>query len=1254
MSRFAAARVPGDSGGPQTAALAQLRADFPTIDVANGPELRTPETIGLPAGLGFLTGPSTDRVGTMRAFMSTYAGVYGLSADQVAGLELVADYTNPAGNMAWVEFEQKINGLPVFRGLIRGGFTAQGELARTTGSLAPGLDPMSLPVSPVLMAEEAVVRAADSVGWSVPNGSLERQAGGVGGEVRFGRGRAGDDVRAWLLYFPLSNGVARLAWATVIWGDPDVYMMLVDAEDGSLLFRKNLTNYQTQPATYVIYNDDSPAPLSPTTVLPGMGTQAPSIARTLFSLIGNEEPNTFNSLGWMTDGLNATEGNNVRAGLDLFAPDGIEATVTGVDRVFDFAYNPAPGSPAPGESPTATGYRNGEVTDMFYWTNVYHDRLYLLGFTEAARNFQNDNFGRGGLGGDRVRAEGQDYSGTNNANFSTPPDGTSGRMQMYIFPDTNPARTSGLDHDVVIHELTHGTSNRLHSNGSGLSTTMSGGMGEGWSDFYARAVLSSAGEDPNGIYTTGGWVTYQFGGSYTDNYYYGIRRFPYAVRTTVGSNGLPHNPLTFADIDPSQINLSDGAFPRGPFGSGAAFQVHNIGEVWASALFEVRARFITRLGYGVGHQRILQFVTDGMKLDPANPTLLQGRDSIIAAASAGGGTQADFNDIWAGFAARGMGASAQVLNASTGSVVEAFDVPGITITAQPQSQLISSGQTATLTVTAVGTPPIAYQWYAGVSPNTASPIGGATLASYTTPPLFATASYWVRVSNGLGSVNSNTATVTVMVPGQAAYNPSLKAPMCGLAGNSCDSGPVLINGRDSIPGGNEPNQPNTINNSCGDGGSGTYHVDESIDRLRVFTLDGTPFAAGKLVRIEATVWVFNEFPLTDRLDLYRAPDATNPVWTFVATLTPSAAGAQIMTADYVLPAGSLQAVRGNFRFGGGASPCSQGNFDDHDDLIFAVGTVASPFNKIAPLSGAVDQPAGVTVTWQASSGASGYEVCYDTTNNNSCDTGWRPVGTNTSAFLTEVRGGGTYFWQVRAQSAGPPLEANGGTWWSLTLESIGKLGPAFGAGDLPTSVPLSWQSSAGSATYEYCVDTVNNQRCDSAWVPVGGATGAVVPVGAGGTYFWQVRAVSAGGPVELNEGAWWRFSTSGAFSKVGPGSDTSGHPMDVLLSWQASTGATGYEYCVDLTNNGTCDGAWVSAGTNTSALVSGLTAGATYYWQVRALTAGGPVAANSGVWWHFTRQPAPAMLASLAQHRPLVLGTRRRLGDPRTLFPTIA
>jgi subtilisin-like proprotein convertase family protein len=207
---------------------------------------------------------------------------------------------------------------------------------------------------------------------------------------------------------------------------------------------------------------------------------------------------------------------------------------------------------------------------------------------------------------------------------------------------------------------------------------MSRGMGEGWSDFYAKAIMAKASDDVNGIYPAGPWVTLNFVPGFTDNYYYGIRRFPYAVMSNLGANGRPHNPLTFADIDPTQIDLSDGAYPRGPAGSQQAFEVHASGEVWAMALFEMRARLIQRLGFDAGNQRALQLVTDAMKLDPVNPTFLQGRDSILAAdcGSYGG---ADELDIWSGFAVRGMGYSARAVGATSSGVTEAFDVPNLVI-----------------------------------------------------------------------------------------------------------------------------------------------------------------------------------------------------------------------------------------------------------------------------------------------------------------------------------------------------------------------------------------------------------------------------------------------------------------------------------------------------------------------------------------------------------------------------------------------
>jgi hypothetical protein len=634
----------------------------------------------------FLTNPSADaRESIVRGFLRRNAALYNLTAGQVAQLRKVADYSNPEGNLSWVELRQEINGLPVFQGELRAALTRDGEIARTVGRLAPVVQAdgsISSKQSISLQsaggassAAEAVAQAAAAIGVSVSAADLVlRESSPDGTSFVFEPGPFADAIEVNAIYFPIETGIVVQSWSMVLWQETPAYYSIVDADGGDVLWRKNITEEQTQPVTYSIYNDDSPAPLSPTNALPGQNVQAPFIPRTSLSLIS--ELAAFDNLGWITDGGTTTTGNNVDAGLDIVSPNGIDAGSRPVSptRNFTFAYDPAT------DAPTGAAYRSGAVTNLFFWSNRYHDRVYQLGFTEAGRNFQQNNFGRGGLGNDFVRAEAQDFSGTNNANFSTPPDGQLPRMQMYIWPGPTPDRDGDLDQVIVLHELTHGTSNRLHSNASGLAETVSRGMGEGWSDFYARAILSSADEDVNGIFNTGGYATFLAAAGYTDNNYYGIRRFPYAVKTNVGPNGKPHNPLTLADTNPNAIDLTDGAFPRGIFGAGGragAVAVHNIGEVWCMALLEVRARMITRLGYEVGNQRALQLVTDAMKLDPVNPTLVDGRNSLLAADVAGFNSE-DVLDIWAGFATRGIGfgATMSITNANGKESFE-YHIPGM-------------------------------------------------------------------------------------------------------------------------------------------------------------------------------------------------------------------------------------------------------------------------------------------------------------------------------------------------------------------------------------------------------------------------------------------------------------------------------------------------------------------------------------------------------------------------------------------------
>ncbi|MEM9847558.1 MAG: T9SS-dependent M36 family metallopeptidase [Bacteroidota bacterium] len=134
--------------------------------------------------------------------------------------------------------------------------------------------------------------------------------------------------------------------------------------------------------------------------------------------------------GWHDDGNNTytiTRGNNVWAQEDQngnngtgFSPDG------GSNLNFDWTFDPA-------SDPETGDNLNAAVTNLFVWNNFMHDIFYNYGFTEVNANFQEDNFGRGGSGGDFVFADAQDGSGSNNANFATPADGGNPRMQMFLW-----------------------------------------------------------------------------------------------------------------------------------------------------------------------------------------------------------------------------------------------------------------------------------------------------------------------------------------------------------------------------------------------------------------------------------------------------------------------------------------------------------------------------------------------------------------------------------------------------------------------------------------------------------------------------------------------------------------------------------------------------------------------------------------------------------------------------------------------------
>ena len=445
------------------------------------------------------------------------------------------------------------------------------------------------------------------------------------------------------------------------------FRLVVDALTGEVYLRKNLTCYLTD-ATYNVFTSDSPSPLSPGLQTPGafqpaLTTRTPVTTAALDPVASPD--------GWIPDGANTTTGNNVDAFVDRNfdgAPD--QARPVGNPmRVFDFPQDLTVDDP--------TNYIDASTVQLFYRANAYHDRLYQLGFTEAAGNFQQDNFGRGGLGNDSITAyvqAGADVGVANNSMFAPSPDGVRGRCYMFVFDSMVPTRDGSLDSEVVIHEFTHGTSYRLVGGGGMVLGSLQGdGMGEGWGDFYALCLLSEAGDDPNAAYASGGYASYRLYGL-LQNYYFGIRHFPL-------STDMTRNPFTFKDIDPGQISPHTGVprSPLYPYDPMEANEVHHSGELWCNTLWEVHANLVTKYGWAIGNELTLQLVTDGMKLTPAYPNFLQARDAIVLADRINN-AGANVGEIWRGFAKRGMGISATSPNGNTTTGVhEAFDVPGLSV-----------------------------------------------------------------------------------------------------------------------------------------------------------------------------------------------------------------------------------------------------------------------------------------------------------------------------------------------------------------------------------------------------------------------------------------------------------------------------------------------------------------------------------------------------------------------------------------------
>jgi Zn-dependent metalloprotease len=532
-----------------------------------------------------LSAPQSDTADNIaRGFLKQHASVFALSGADVASLAVTGE-DNDQGT-TFLKYVQTIGGIKVFEGGVQVVVSKYGEVLNVReGFLVSG---QTVGLKPAVSETQGIAKAFEYSGKAVFPSFAEIYTRASKREMsQFANPISTEnaDVLSELNVVRIGDA-ARLAWhvyADV--GKNAWYETLVDAQTGELLLRHNL---YLDAAQGTVYTQD-----------PGKG------ARSLVSFDGDTTINT--AAGWMGTST-VTTGNNVEAYLDTDAnnaPDpnngaGLSnghASAANQDFTFPFSTTVDPRT-----------QQAAVVTNLFYFNNIMHDFSYGLGFTETSGNFQTNNFSRGGTGNDSVQAEAQDGSGTNNANFATPPEGQRPRMQQFLFTAPNPDRDSSVDSDVVFHEYGHGISNRLIGNGgTGLSGTQSGAMGEGWSDYWSITINND------------GAV-----GEYVVNSAVGIRRAAYTVPAAAVHD-------SYADV-----------------GAGG-FEVHNDGEVWAATLWDLR----TQLGKTITDRLVL----NGMKFTPTRPSFLNARDGILQAdqnLNAGANRCA----IWTVFARHGMGVSA--------------------------------------------------------------------------------------------------------------------------------------------------------------------------------------------------------------------------------------------------------------------------------------------------------------------------------------------------------------------------------------------------------------------------------------------------------------------------------------------------------------------------------------------------------------------------------------------------------------------
>lgn len=401
--------------------------------------------------------------------LSKNSNALNLTPQDLENVLITSSYTDKTSGMQLFYLQQTFEGIPVYNSIQIIALKNEKVISNTGGRIPEIEKQNNLKTGSRISAKEAVFLAAKSV--NVVVNSLEQTHLSVqrstnnNQKVEFNASSISrEDITADLIWVPQTDGTVKLAWQVKILptDNNDYWYVRVASQDGSILGKDNLTvsctwsgpSYEnidehihqpydvlseTNPRKNILSNSQNVNAGTSTAnyrVIPYPAespfNSSPVVLNNPWLNAGNS--NSATTLGWHYDGstdYTITRGNNVWAKDNLSGAGNspgtsASSTTPAPDLSFNFVEDPML------DISTGDNLKFG-ITNLFYWNNIIHDIVYQYGFDEVSGNFQKDNLSRGGFGNDYVVAEAQNGASTDNADFSTPSDGASPKMRMFLW-----------------------------------------------------------------------------------------------------------------------------------------------------------------------------------------------------------------------------------------------------------------------------------------------------------------------------------------------------------------------------------------------------------------------------------------------------------------------------------------------------------------------------------------------------------------------------------------------------------------------------------------------------------------------------------------------------------------------------------------------------------------------------------------------------------------------------------------------------